>query len=336
MANPRPENPAASEIISSARRRFAVSMLALASTPILAQSGYPDRPVKVIVPFPAGGQTDIVARLFAQKASPLLGQSIVVENRPGANTVIGSEAVAKSAPDGYTLLFNQSALVTNQVIMPRIPYDPFTDFAPVYRAYESAAVWAAPPDSAATLEEFASRARAAKKEITFGTAGHGSTSHFFGQMLSQAIDVPFTHVPYKGEPPVIPDLTAGRLDAGVVSTASAVQYGGDGRIRALAVSGKQRMAALPDLPTFEEQGVKGLAAEAFVGFFAPVRTPPEIILRLHDAFARVSRMDGVNDKLLANGLEVAPVISPREFQEKMVLCKAQWAEIKRKTGIVIE
>lgn len=301
-----------------------------------AQSGFPDRPIKVVVPFPPGGQTDIVARLFAQRAETLLGQPIVVENRTGANTVIGTEAVAKAPADGYTLLFNQSALVSNQVLLPKIPYDAFRDFTPVFRAYESAAVWAVPPNGARTLAEFIAQAKQAKSPINFGTAGHGSTSHFYGELLARSAGLTFTHVPYKGEPPILPDLISGRLDAGVISTASAVSYGGDGRVRVLAVSGKSRMTALPKLPTFAEQGVLGADAESFVGFFAPAKTPRAIVERLHDAFAQVATGADVNDKLLANGLEVAAPTTVAEFEGLMRKARDDWTAIKSQSGIRIE
>ena len=326
---PRPSSPAR-------RRLLALPLLATAASMPRAQGQYPDRPIRVVVPFPAGGQTDVVARLFAQRAEPLLGQPIVIENRPGASTMIGSEAVAKSPPDGYTLLFNQTALVTNQVILPKVPYDVFRDFVPVFRAYESAAVWAVPQNGPRTLKEFVEQARSAKAPISYGTAGHGSTSHFFGEMLSRTAGVPFTHVAYKGEQPILPDLISGRLNAGVISTGSAVQYGADGRVRPLAVTGLRRMAALPDLPTFEEQGVPGLAAESFVGLFAPANTPKLVVTRLHEVFTRVSAMPGVNDKMLANGLEVAPATTVEQFEEKMRLARDQWTAIKRSSGITVE
>lgn len=329
--------PSVPRPFSSERRRLlALPLLATAASMSRAQGQYPDKPIRVVVPFPAGGQTDVVVRLFAQRAEPLLGQPVVIENRPGASTMIGSEAVAKSPADGYTLLFNQTALVTNQVILQKVPYDAFRDFTPVFRAYESAAVWAVPPNGPRTLKEFMDQARAARAPINYGTAGHGSTSHFFGEMLSRAAGVSFTHVAYKGEQPILPDLISGRLDAGVISTGSAVQYGAEGKVRPLAVSGLRRMTALPDLPTFEELGVPGLAAESFVGFFAPANTPRPVVARLHEMFTKVAAMPGVNDRLLANGLEVAPPITVEQFEERMRIARDQWIVIKKNSGIVVE
>jgi tripartite-type tricarboxylate transporter receptor subunit TctC len=318
------------------RQLLLLPLAAFASTLARAQESYPSKPIKVIVPFPAGGQTDVIARLFAQKAESLLGQPVVIENRPGASTIIGSDAVAKSPADGYTLLFNQTALVSNQVLQQKVPYDAFRDFTPVFRAYESAAVWAVPANGPRTLAEFIEQAKGAKASINFGTAGHGSPSHFYGEIFARSIGVAFTHIAYKGEQPILPDLVSGRLDAGVISTASAVQYGGDGRLRVLAVSGTRRMKALPNLPTFAESGVPGVAAESFVGFFAPASTPKSAVARLHEVFSSIAKMPDVHEKFLANGLEVAAPISAEQFSVHMRNARDQWISIKSSSGISLE
>lgn len=301
-----------------------------------AQSRYPDRPVKVIVPFPAGGQTDAAARLFAQKLEGLLGQPFVVDNRPGASTNIGNEAVAKSPADGYTLLFNMTALVTNPILLPNAPYDAFRDFAPVSRVYTLTGLWGVPANGAKTLGEFIRQAKASPKPLTFATTGHASTSHYFGEVLARSAGIKLSHVPYKGESQLIPDLIAGRVDAAVVSSQAALTYGREGKINVLAITGAQRQKTLPELPTFEEQGVTGLALESFCGFFAPAGTPTAVVERLNDAINKALVMPDVQQRMTGLGVEFAPPATPAQFTAVMRKAHGEWVEIKKRSEIRFE
>lgn len=317
-------------------------MLALAATLPLASRGwaqadsYPSKPITLILPFPAGGQTDAVARLLGRNLGEILGQQVLVDNRPGANSLIGTNAVARSAADGHTLLMNMTALVSNPIVLPNVDYDPIKEFTPVARLYEIAAVWAVPGDGPETLEQFITQAKAAKEPFAFGTTGHASSSHYFGEMLSRAANIPLNHIPYKGEAPLLPDLIAGRLQAAVVSSSSALQYGADGRIRILAASGQRRWEALPDLPLFSELGVPGMGTETFCGIFAPAGTPPAVVDKLHNAINQVAAMPEYKEQLLTLGLSVPPTLSPVAFGEVMKKAQSEWIGITKDSSIRIE
>ncbi len=319
-------------------RRQTLALLGAASfvPSAWADSKFPDRPIKLIVPYPPGGQTDAVARLFSQKVEGILGQPFVVDNRPGANSMIGTEAVARSPADGYTLLFNMTALVTNPVLLPQVNYDPFRDFAPVARCYEITGIWGVPPQGPKTLAEFMQQAREAPKPLSFGTTGHASSSHYFGEILARAGGFSLNHVPYKGEAPILPDLMAGRLDAGVVSGYSAMQFAKDGRIRVLATTGAQRIVSLPDLPTFQELGIGGLAPESFAGVFAPAKTPKAIVDRLADAFAQAGNLSDVQERIAAFGLQPPTQITSTQFAAVMHKSRDEWIAIKRNSAIRME
>jgi tripartite-type tricarboxylate transporter receptor subunit TctC len=319
-------------------RRSALAALAGTTLAPLAgaQSRYPDKPIKLVVPFPPAGQTDTIARLFAQKLEMALGQPIVVDNRPGANGLIGSDLVAKAQPDGYTLLLNMTALVTNPILLPNVNYDPFKDFAPVARLYELTGMWAVPGNGPKTLADFIREAKAAPKPLNFATTGHASSSHYFGEILARSGGFKLNHVPYKGEAPIIPDLLSGRLDAAVISGQTAMQYGRDGRIRVLATTGARRIKSLPDLPTFEEQGVTGLTLESFCGVFAPAATPKALVDRLNEEFNKAMQLPDVRERIVSLGLDVPTPSTPPQFLAVMRKAQGEWLEIKKKSDIRFE
>jgi len=309
----------------------------LATAPTWAQDApWPTKPITLVLPFPAGGQTDGVARLLGKNLEPLLGQPVVVDNRPGANSLIGTNLVARSAPDGHTLLLNMTALVSNPVLLPNVNYDPHKDFAPVARLYELPALWAVPGNGPKTLAEFVEKAKAAKEPLNFATTGHASSSHYFGEVFGRSANIKLNHVPYKGEAPILPDLTAGRLDAAVISSASALAFGGDGRVRVLAANGTRRWKVLPDVPTFLELGVPGISNESFCGIFAPTRTPKAVVDKLHKAIQQVMATLEFQKQMLAYGLEVAPAITPEQFAAVMKKATDEWVAIKKNSAIRVE
>ena len=322
------------------RQALALAMTSaapLVSTSTWAQaSPWPTKPITLVMPFPAGGQTDGVARLLAKHLEPLLGQPVVVDNRPGANSLIGTNLVARSTPDGHTLLLNMTALVSNPVLLPNINYDPHKEFAPVARLYELPAIWAVPGNGPKTLAEFVEKAKASKQPLSFATTGHASSSHYFGEMFARSAGLSFNHIPYKGEAPLLPDLSAGRLDAAIISSASALSFGGDGRVRVLAVSGPRRWKALPDLPTFLELGVPGMTTESFCGIFAPARTPKAVVDKLNTAITQVITAPEFQKQLLVQGLEVAPVITPEQFSSLMKKATSEWVDIKKNSDIRVD
>ncbi|MFA5632293.1 MAG: tripartite tricarboxylate transporter substrate binding protein [Porticoccaceae bacterium] len=323
-------------------RRQALA-LAMASTATLTtgqvwaqDAAWPTKPITLVLPFPAGGQTDGVARMLAKNIEPLLGQPVVVDNRPGANSLIGTTMVARSTPDGHTLLLNMTALVSNPILLPNVSYDPHKEFAPVARLYEIPALWAVPGNGSKTLAEFIEKAKAAKEPLNFGTTGHASSSHYYGEMFARAANIKLNHIPYKGEAPMLPDLSAGRVDAGVVSSASGVTFGADGRLRLLAVSGSHRWKALPDVPTFQELGIPGITTESFCGIFAPAGTPKSVVEKLNKAINQVMATPEFQKQMLAYGLEVAPVTTPEQFAAIMRKAADEWTAIKKDSSIRID
>ena len=317
-------------------------MLALAATlPALPaataqEAPWPSRAITIVLPFPAGGQTDAVARSLARRMEAELGQPVIIDNRPGANSLIGTNLVARAPADGYTLLLNMTALVSNPVVLPNVQYDALKDFSPVARIYEIAAIWAVPPQGPKTLDGFVQQAKASKDPLSFGTTGHASSSHFFGEMLSRSKGITMNHIPYKGEAPMLPDLMGGRLDAAIVSSTTATQYARDGRVRVLAASGRTRWKELPNIPTFEELGVPGLTTETFCGIFAPARTPTAIVERLNTLINKITATPELRKDMANNALEVAAPLSPAAFLEVMKKARNEWIAIKADSSIRIE
>ena len=304
-----------------------ILVLAAAVLPMLAAAqAWPTKPIKLILPFPPGGQTDAVVRYYAQKAEATLGQSIVVENKPGVNSVIGTQEVARAPSDGYTLLFNMTAIVSNPVLLPDVArYDAMRDFTPIYRAYELYAVFAVPASSPyKTLAEFVAAAKASPQPFTYGTTGHASSSHYFVEMLAKQAKLTMVHVPYKGEAPLLPDLISGRVQAGIVSGAAIKQFAGANGLRPLAVSGNKRLALLPDVPTFKELGYEGIGNESFAGFFAPAGTPKAIVDKLNQEFARISALPETRERLAPLVLEPVPPGTPEQFLGVMKSAQAEW------------
>lgn len=323
-------------------RRQAIAMTMASAAPLLASpsraqgSTWPSKPITVVMPFPAGGQTDGVARLLAKGLDQILGQPVVVDNRPGANSLIGTNLVARSASDGYTLLLNMTALVSNPILLPNINYDPLKEFVPVARLYEIPAVWAVPGDGPKTLAEFVEKAKAAKDPLNFATTGHASSSHYYGELFARSAGIKLNHVPYKGEAPILPDLSAGRLDAAVVSSGGLLAFGSDGRIRGLAVSGKRRSKALPDLPTFGELGIPGIDTESFCGIFAPAHTPKPVLEKLNGAIQQVMAQPEFQKQMMVYGLEASSPITPNQFTEIMRKATEEWKDIKKNSAIRLE
>ena len=313
-----------------------ILVLAAAVLPLLAAAqAWPTKPIKLILPFPPGGQTDAVVRYYAQKAEATLGQSILVENKPGVNSVIGTQEVARAPSDGYTLLFNMTAIVSNPVLLPDVAkYDAMRDFTPIYRAYELYAVFAVPASAPyKTLAEFVAAAKASPQPFTYGTTGHASSSHYFVEMLAKQAKLTLVHVPYKGEAPLLPDLISGRVQAGIVSGAAIKQFAGANGLRPLAVSGNKRLALLPDVPTFKELGYEGIGNESFAGFFAPAGTPKAIVDKLNQEFARISALPETRERLAPLVLEPATPGTSEQFLGVMKSAQAEWVNNSRQVDL---
>jgi tripartite-type tricarboxylate transporter receptor subunit TctC len=319
-------------------RRHALALAAAVPLAPLAraQSRYPERPVKIIVPFPPGGQTDAAARIYAQKLEELLKQPFIIENRPGASTFIGTDAVAKSPPDGHTLLLNMTALVTNPILLPNMNYDAFKDFAAVARLYSIQAIWASSASGPKTLAEFIQKAKSSPAPLSFATTGQGSSSHYFGEVLARSGGFKLNHVPYKGESPIIPDLLSDRVDAAVISGQTVLAHEKEGRIHPLAITGATRLKMLPNVPTFEEQGVPGLALESFCGIFAPAGTPQPVVDRLNEAFTKIMAMPDVQERMTGLGLDAPVPLTQAQFTAVMRKAQSEWQDIKNRSEIRLD
>lgn len=264
---------------------------------------YPSKPIRLVVPYAAGGNADIAARVVARKLSEGLGQPIVVDNRGGANGGIGTDAVAKPAPDGYTLLMVASGpIVVNPVFYAKVPYDPVKDLTPISQilTYQYALVvpGASPVKSVGELVE---AARAKPGTMTYGSAGTGAGGHLAGEMLAWSTSTKMIHVPYKGNAPALNDLLGGQLSFTFDTVTTAAPHARSGGLRALAVSGPKRASALPQVPTMQELGYKGFDITQFVGLMAPARTDPAIVRRLHQEVVKALKSPDVIERLQVEG-----------------------------------
>jgi tripartite-type tricarboxylate transporter receptor subunit TctC len=269
------------------RRRVAVALLAAGALGLVplahAQSGYPGKPVRLVVPFPAGGTTDILARAVAQKLSEAWGQSVVVDNRPGAGGNIGSELVARAAPDGYTLLMGTVGThAINASLYSKMPYDHVKDFAPVILVAGVPNVLVVNPSVPVnSVPELIAYLKANPGKVNFASSGSGTSIHLSGELFKVMTGVQMTHVPYKGSAPALTDLVGGQVQLMFDNLPSSLAFIKAGKLRALAVTSAARAAALPDVPTIAESGVPGFEASSWVGVLAPTGTPPDVIARIN-------------------------------------------------------
>ena len=266
--------------------RRAALFLAFAGAPATAsaqQGAYPAKPVKLVIPYPPGGGTDITGRAMAQKLSEFLGQSVVIENKPGATGMIGAASVAKSAPDGYTVLFGAaSEMAINASLFKNMTYDPRTDFEPVTLVATFPLVFIAPATTNQSLKELIEAARAKPDSVSYGSIGSGSPQHLAAELLSSMAKARFLHIPYKGSGPLVQDAVGGHVDMAVSSVPPAVPLVRAGKLRALAVTSSARSEALPDVPTMAELGFAGYEFNTWVGVAVPKGTPKEVVDRLRD------------------------------------------------------
>jgi tripartite-type tricarboxylate transporter receptor subunit TctC len=269
-----------------------------------AFAAYPDRIIKIVVPFAPGGGTDVVARTLAQEMSKDLGVSVIIENKPGAGTIIGTQAVATSAPDGYTLLMGTFANAVNPSLNPKLPYDAHNDFAAVAlvaRSFNLVVVNKASPIT--SIAELIAAAKAEPDKLSYGTYGTGTSAHLAGELFKHMAKVNLLTVSYRGAAPAITDLLGGQIQVIFTTVASAASLVESGELRAIAVTSAERSPAFPQLPTVSEAGVPGYAAEAWYGVYAPAKTPPDIIDRLNKSAAKAVQSDafkklGVNEGLV--------------------------------------
>jgi tripartite-type tricarboxylate transporter receptor subunit TctC len=278
---------------------------------------YPNRPIKIIVPQAAGSGVDIHARILAQKFGELLGQQAVVENRPGANAIIGTDAVAKATPDGYTLVYSPvSSITTNAFIYKKLPYNPLRDLAPITQTTANPlGVVANPASGIKSLKDIVDRAKANPGQLNYGSFGIGNMTHLMGVMLSLAADIKMTHVPYRGQTPAITDVLGGQIPMAFTTTAGTADLVQTGKLLLLATFGKDRDEQFPSTPTPTEAGYPGVVVVGWSGLLAPAGTPPQIIDKLYAATSKALAMPDVKSAILKAGSKPAPSASPQAFAQ---------------------
>ncbi|RYX89379.1 MAG: tripartite tricarboxylate transporter substrate binding protein [Comamonadaceae bacterium] len=274
---------------------------------------WPQRPIRLIVPTVAGGGVDNIGRAIAEKMAVRLGQPVIVDNKPGAATLLGNDIVAKAPPDGYTLLINFSSFVMSALLYKKVPYDLFKDFAPVALTNYGLMVFAASANVPANnMKEFIALAKAKPGAVSYGSTGTGSAGHMYAELLSRDNGVKLLHVPYKGSGPMMIDMIGGQVQTGFTTLADAMPHVKTGKVRILGVLGTERMPSVPDVPTFAETGLKGFEQPAFWGVYAPAGTPDPILAKLTDAVIFAVRQPDVQTKMAATGLKPAG-LGPREL-----------------------
>jgi tripartite-type tricarboxylate transporter receptor subunit TctC len=305
----------------------------LAALPAAAQD-YPVRPIKLIVPFAAGGPSDTQARMIAQKLSEDLKQPVLVDNKPGAAGNIGADLVAKASPDGYTLLFSSTGpLVVNPAVFERMPFDTFKDFAPVVLVSSAPSVLAVHPSvPAETFTALLALVKASPEKYSYASGGEGTTQHMSGELLKEMAGVRMTHVPYKGGGPAISDALAGHVPIIFTDVGTGLPHFRAGRLRPLAVTSPARNPALPQVPTLAESGLPGYAVSAWQGILAPADTPPPIVARLNTAVVVILRSPEVSQRLTSVG-NVPGGNTPAEFAAFLREEAPRWARIVKAAAI---
>jgi len=318
------------------RAVIAALLLAAAATAASAQS-YPSKAIRIIVPYPAGGTSDILARSVGQKLSEAWGQPVLVDNKPGANGNVGAEMVAKAAPDGYTLLLADiGSLAISPSVYPTLPFDPVKDFAPVTMvAYSPHILVVHPSVPAGSVKELVALAKAKPGKLNFAMSGVGGAPHLAGVDFALRTGIDWAYIPYKGGAQAIADVAGGQADVtlnGMLATYPLVK--GD-KLKLLAVSSARRMAAIPDVPTIAESGVPGFESGSWQGVIAPAGTPPEIVARLNGEIARIVGTAEMRENLAKQGAEVR-TSAPGEFATFIRDEKAKWAKVVKDANVKIE
>ncbi len=309
-------------------------LAALALAPSLAPAqAYPQRAVKMVVPFPPGGLNDVVARALAQKLQDAWGQGVVVENRAGGSTVIGSELVARAAPDGYTLLVTSAAHAINKGFFRKLPYDTVTSFTPVMLIATSPFILVVKNElPARTVAEFIALAKARPGALTYSSTGTGGSSHLMGEMLAHQAGINILHVPYKGMAPALTDLISGQVDFTFGSYSSVGPYLKGGRMRAVAVSSAKRIGVMPALPAIAEAGFPDYDANPWWGLVGPAGMPPAIVNRIHTDAVRSLRAQDVAERFRDAGVEVV-ASTPAEYAAHLDRDVARWEQVMRSAGM---
>ena len=312
-------------------------LLALASIPFSAAAqNFPARPVRIVIPYPPAGGVDSLVRSLSATVSASMGQQLIIDTRPGGSSIIGTEVVAKSAPDGYTLLVSDSAFLINPALFKKMPFDTLKDFTGVSMlAYAPVILVIHPSVPAKSLKELLALAKAKPGALVYASGGNGTSTHIAGELMKYVAKVDITHVPYKGSAPAMTDLVGGQVQMQFAGISSARPYIDAGRLRPLAVTGTQRNSATPTVPTFDEAGVHGVDVVSYWGLYAPAGTPSDVINTINQHFVRSLRVPTNIERL--NSLGYIPLgNTPEEHTAQIKAMVAQWIDVMQKTGIRLE
>ncbi|MFZ9440345.1 MAG: Bug family tripartite tricarboxylate transporter substrate binding protein [Hylemonella sp.] len=319
----------------SKRALFLVLVAVLAHASVFAQP-YPNRPIKLIVPFGPGGFTDVVARILGQKLGPAMNTSFVIENKPGAGSTIGMDLVAKSAPDGYTLGMISSTHMISPWIYKSVPYDPIKSFTPIGKLVDSAYVLVVNPKvPASNVRELVALAKSRPETIHFASSGNGSTQHLMGGLFVALSGAPMKHVPYRGSNLATTDLIAGVVESSFAGVTNVLPHLPTGKLRALAVTTAKRAPQLPEVPTLQEAGIAGYDASNWLALLAPAGTPREIVQRLNSEIVKLMALPDVQKALFDAGVQVS-LSSPEALTKLMQEESAKWGKVVKDAGIRLE
>jgi tripartite-type tricarboxylate transporter receptor subunit TctC len=316
----------------NARRIIVLALAALAASASHAQQ-YPSKPIRFISPYPAGGGNDTLSRIIGDKLGEQVGQRVIVDNRPGANTIVGTELLVKSAPDGYTFILLPNSFATNPSFYPKLPYDTMKDVAPVAQVAQSPQMIVAHPSvPAKTLKELLALAKATPGTLSYGTSGNGSVGHLAGALLTMMTGVKFTHIAYKGTAPALQDLIGGHIPLNFSSMIATLPHVRSGKLKIIAITTAKRAKAIPDVPTFAESGVPGYEATLWYGILAPARTPEPIVKRMNAELATVLKNPDVIEKLSSQAVEPYHT-SPEQFAALIRAEFAKWSKVISTSGM---
>ena len=316
--------------------KLSLSILVLIFAATAYAQPFPSKPIKIIVPFPAGGTVDFFARVISAKLSDALGQSVLVENRAGAGGNIAAEAVAKAAPDGYTLLMGSEIIAINTSLYSKIGYDPVKDLAPITLVGTVPNILIVHPGLPVnSVNDLIALAKKTPGKSSFASTGQGTSTHLSSELFKLMANVDMLHVPYKGGPPAIADLISGQVNMMFINMPTGIPHVRSGKAKIIAVSSIKRVSQLPDVPTVDQAGVKGFETSAWSGLYAPAGTPADIINRLNVEVVKILKQPGVKEQLMAQGAE--PVgDSPEEFSRFTLAEISKWAKIIKISGAKVD
>jgi tripartite-type tricarboxylate transporter receptor subunit TctC len=325
-------------MIRSVVRAAALAAFAALAVPAFAQAPYPAKPIRIVVPFPAGGTTDILARAVAAKLTETTGQPVVVDNRPGAGGNIGAELVAKSAPDGYTFLMGTVGThAINPSLYAKMPYDHVKDFAPVILVAGVPNVLEINPSLPVNnVQELIAYIKANPGKVNFASSGSGTSIHLSGELFKTMAGVQITHVPYKGSAPALQDLVGGQVQIMFDNLPSSLALIKGGKLKALAVTSAERSTALPDVPTVAEAGLPGFEASSWFGLLAPAGTPKEAIAKINGEVAKWLSTPEAKEKLASQGAIAAAGLTPEDFAKHIATETAKWNKVVKESGAKVD